>query len=204
MTEKGIYLLNTGIIIIGVPTIGSSVILELAGGKTFMSLPFNNWVWLHLISVLLFSIIICLHIFIHWKDIRFYNWKYKSKITKWLTYLWILTGLSGIPATILFISDHTHNPVGGIHGKFGILLILFALFHIRKRLSWFKGRRTGKAFIPVINPEQCISCGLCLKACPSSVYSRHNKQIRADNPLFCIQCYKCYAKCPRKAISNHN
>ncbi len=50
-----------------------------------------------------------------------------------------------------------------------------------------------------VNPDACISCGKCKKACPMDVDILDNKRSR-KNGTECILCYECKKACPKKAI----
>ena len=58
-----------------------------------------------------------------------------------------------------------------------------------------------------IDYEKCISCEICISACPSQVYSKSDK---ADNKIIfdpekkCILCGQCIAQCPEDAIIYEN
>ncbi|MBQ4335972.1 MAG: DUF362 domain-containing protein [Lentisphaeria bacterium] len=53
---------------------------------------------------------------------------------------------------------------------------------------------------PVLDPEKCISCGLCARMCPPQSLKLHEKY-----PVFdlsnCIRCYCCQEHCPKGAIT---
>lgn len=50
-----------------------------------------------------------------------------------------------------------------------------------------------------VNPDACISCGKCKKACPMDVDLLDIKRSR-KNGTECILCYECKKACPTKAI----
>lgn len=55
---------------------------------------------------------------------------------------------------------------------------------------------------PVIDPELCKICGICVEACP--VKPKALKNIKDKPPIFnydrCIRCYCCQEMCPHKSI----
>jgi ferredoxin len=59
-----------------------------------------------------------------------------------------------------------------------------------------------------IDYEKCISCEICISACPSlEVYSKSNKEdnkIIFDPEKKCILCGQCIAQCPEDAIIYEN
>jgi len=67
--------------------------------------------------------------------------------------------------------------------------------------------KTGgwRTFVPKIDPDKCISCGMCEKVCPEGVIAMlKNKKYDKDKPEvdlnFCKGCGICAEECPAKAI----
>jgi hydrogenase-4 component H len=54
---------------------------------------------------------------------------------------------------------------------------------------------------PVVDKEMCISCGLCVRACPNDAISLDENTKKPRIWLArCIFCGRCAEVCPRKAI----
>ena len=54
--------------------------------------------------------------------------------------------------------------------------------------------------IPVINYQDCISCGICANNCPAKVIKMtNNKPVISTSK--CIRCFCCHELCPKKAIT---
>ena len=54
---------------------------------------------------------------------------------------------------------------------------------------------------PYIKKELCVSCGICIEACPldeKAIFFKKGKP--AYNHRKCIKCYCCQEMCPKKAI----
>lgn len=72
----------------------------------------------------------------------------------------------------------------------------------------FRGKFTAIAFLqplmdkkPFVRKELCVSCGICIQACPleeKAIFFKNGKP--AYNHKKCIKCYCCQEMCPEKAI----
>jgi MinD superfamily P-loop ATPase len=52
----------------------------------------------------------------------------------------------------------------------------------------------------VIDPEDCIGCGICLQMCRFGAVAAHGEKFRVD-PLRCEGCKVCVSFCPQEAIN---
>ena len=80
-------------------------------------------------------------------------------------------------------------------------------------LVWFKGRMFCSEICPVgallgllskvsynkiyIKPDNCVSCGLCARSCPTASIDFKNHIV--DNET-CVKCLKCLTQCPKDTI----
>lgn len=53
--------------------------------------------------------------------------------------------------------------------------------------------------MPWVKQNECIGCGICVKACPAGAISLENNKAVIDQNK-CIHCGKCLSVCPQKAI----
>jgi NADH:ubiquinone oxidoreductase subunit F (NADH-binding)/(2Fe-2S) ferredoxin/Pyruvate/2-oxoacid:ferredoxin oxidoreductase delta subunit len=49
-----------------------------------------------------------------------------------------------------------------------------------------------------IDPDKCVGCLLCLKACPASAIAGERKKAHVIDPAACIKCGACFNVCPAK------
>ena len=48
--------------------------------------------------------------------------------------------------------------------------------------------------------ERCIGCGICVKQCPTEVFSLKEKRAEAHSIHECMACRLCEVICPQKSI----
>jgi pyruvate ferredoxin oxidoreductase delta subunit len=63
--------------------------------------------------------------------------------------------------------------------------------------------KTGdwRSLKPVLDPEKCIKCGLCLMYCPEFCISEKKDGFFRPNFDYCKGCGICANECPKQAIS---
>lgn len=54
---------------------------------------------------------------------------------------------------------------------------------------------------PVINTDDCISCGACVEACPTETLELGDDGAFVAHPENCIACGVCLDSCPTGAIT---
>jgi NAD-dependent dihydropyrimidine dehydrogenase PreA subunit len=54
---------------------------------------------------------------------------------------------------------------------------------------------------PLIDTEECISCGQCVEACPTDVLELGDDSAEVVNEEDCIACASCLEACPTGAIT---
>ena len=81
--------------------------------------------------------------------------------------------------------------------------------NVRRDLMEFLGPLAGpakklcKAILsqtPKIQPERCVGCGICQKACPGKAITLEGGKAKV-HPSSCIRCFCCHELCPQKAVA---
>lgn len=106
-------------------TLVSAIQLEITSGKYVWS------VWVHIALGIALTILSLYHIYLHY---RCGNWfsrfaKNKHTVTRILWWTFLLTSVSGIAATFIWLDGHDHSHLGAVHGKIGFLMALTAIVH---------------------------------------------------------------------------
>jgi uncharacterized protein (DUF362 family)/Pyruvate/2-oxoacid:ferredoxin oxidoreductase delta subunit len=84
------------------------------------------------------------------------------------------------------VSDFVFPPTGH-------LMSMFPGFMRRHARNWLTTR-------PVLHPEMCEMCLICLKNCPAKVITKHGDSLKFDLDK-CIRCFCCQEMCPEGAIT---
>ena len=135
MTKKAkIKICNLSLLVLGVLVLVSGIQLEATSGRLLWN------VWLHILVGILFFIGIVWHIVLHfgWKQWTTRFRKLKSPVTHVLAIAAAVALASAVPATLHWMGDHLHSPVGAVHGKIGFLMLAVAIGHTVKRFRYFK------------------------------------------------------------------
>lgn len=117
---------------------GLTLILMLASGIQLEATAGRYaWlVWVHIALGIILSVLSICHIYLHY---RFSNWfvrfaKNRNKVTRVLWWVFLLTAVSGIAATMQWLVENGHSPIGGVHGKIGFVMVIVAIIHAAKHI----------------------------------------------------------------------
>ena len=93
-------------------------------------------VWAHIILGMVLTVLSLYHIFLHY---RFGNWfsrfaTHRNSATRILWWIFQLTAVSGVAATVIWLDGHEHSHLGAIHGKIGFLMVVLAVIHIARHI----------------------------------------------------------------------
>lgn len=130
-------------------TLGITMLLMLVSGIQLEATSGRYiWtVWLHIILGILLIVLSIYHIYLHYRKS---NWfarfaKNRNASTRILWWVFLLTAVTGIGATISWIGHNQHTPLGGVHGKIGFLMVIIAIIHavrhIRKKKRLARGAK---------------------------------------------------------------
>lgn len=125
-TFSRLKLCNRTLGLVLIMILASGIQLEATSGQYAWS------VWVHIILGLLLSVLSAYHIYLHY---RRSNWfarfaKNKNAVTRILWWVYLLTVVSGIAASIIWLDGNLHSHLGAVHGKIGFLMVVIAIIHI--------------------------------------------------------------------------
>lgn len=128
---------NYSLIIFWIIVLASSIQLEATGSEGVFP------VWFHVVSAVIFSAFVIYHIYLHFRG---GNWfakfsKLKSKVTRVLWWLFLITSVSGIAVFLMWLIHPVHTGFGGVHGKIGFIMLAVAIGHTLKRRKFFAPRK---------------------------------------------------------------
>lgn len=147
------FIINLGLIVFGIATVFSGMLIQIkyhmgnqgniAINDYALGINYQSWSAIHKVSIVILSLLMIYHVKYHWK------W-YKGVISKkliaknqqvlTLALLFVLVAITGlIPWFIdLLKGDEMLRKVFiEIHDKFAIILSIYLILHIIKRLKWF-------------------------------------------------------------------
>lgn len=106
--------------------LASGIQLEVTSGR-------YTWtVWVHIILGILLTILSAYHIFLHYRKSNWFT-RFagnRNAVTRILWWVFLLTVITGIAATVIWIDCHCHSHIGAIHGKLGFLMVIVAIIHV--------------------------------------------------------------------------
>lgn len=120
-------------------TLGFVLILMLASGIQLEATSgIYAWsVWVHIILGILLTILSYYHIYLHY---RRSNWfarfaKNRNSVTRILWWVFLLTAVTGVVATAIWLDGNKHSHLGAVHGKIGFLMVIVALIHAVRNIK---------------------------------------------------------------------
>lgn len=114
-------------------TLGIVLIVMLASGIQLeaTSGQYARSVWAHITLGIVLTALSVWHIYLHYKR---GNWfvrfaKNRNQSTRILWWVLLLTVVTGVVATVVWLIDGSHSHIGAIHGKIGFLMVIVGVIH---------------------------------------------------------------------------
>ena len=112
--------------------------------ETCWGLHYSDCLWIHKSSAITVTLLMGYHILLHfkwYKNVLLKKLMAKNKQVIVLSVIFAIALLSGFTPWLLQLSNSNyllHRFLLEIHDKTGILLIVFLVLHVIKRINWFK------------------------------------------------------------------
>lgn len=105
--------------------LASGIQLEATSGRYAWS------VWAHIALGIVLTVLSVWHVCLHY---RWSDWfarfaKNKNTVTRILWWVFLLTAVTGVVATVVWLASHEHSHIGAIHGKIGFLMVIVGIIH---------------------------------------------------------------------------
>lgn len=132
---------NWSLLVLAILMLASGIQMEASFGADFLGISFPVYMVFHVVVALLMMTAVIWHIWLH------FNWKewvkrfssLKRKDTKILAVVAALVLVSGVVALlVLLLNGMQHNGVGGVHGKIGFCFVALGIYHIIRRIRFYK------------------------------------------------------------------
>ena len=132
---------NWSLLVLAILMLASGIQMEACFGADFLGISFPVYMAFHVVVAFLMTAVVIWHIWLH------FNWKewvkrfssLKRTDTKILAVMSALALVSGIAALlVLLFNGMQHNGVGGVHGKIGFGFVALGIYHIIRRIRFYK------------------------------------------------------------------
>ena len=134
---------NWSLLVLAILMLASGIQMEASFGADFLGFSFPVYMVFHVIVALLMTTAVIWHIWLHfsWKEwVKRFS-ALKRMDTKILAVVAVLVLVSGIVALlVLLFNGMQHNGLGGVHGKIGFIFIAIGIYHIVRRVRFYKNR----------------------------------------------------------------
>ena len=132
---------NWSLLVLAILMLASGIQMEASFGADFLGISFPVYMAFHVVVALLMTAAVIWHIWLHfsWKEwVKRFN-TLKRKDTKILAVVAALVLVSGIAALVVLLFNGTqHGTVGGVHGKIGFAFLAIGLYHIIRRIRFYR------------------------------------------------------------------
>jgi len=147
------FAVNLALLFSGLITAFSGILLQIkfhinhigngVSNDHVFGIGYSEWSAIHKTSIVVFSLFMIFHIYLHWKWYKAIINKRlfaKNKQVLTLTIIFLLVAITGFIPWIIYSTgagDTEREAFIEIHDKLAILLSVYLLLHITKRLKWF-------------------------------------------------------------------
>lgn len=122
---------------VAVLTLASSIQMEVCGGEGLWGFSFPSLMYLHCILGALMFVLVIEHIYLHFGKSNYLAKAKNLKMqTKWLCIVFMILFASSVVVFVRIILLPVHSTIGAVHGKIGLLFLLFCIGHTVKRWKW--------------------------------------------------------------------
>ena len=132
---------NWSLLVLVILMLASGIQMEASFGADFLGIPFPVYMFVHVVIAIMMTAAVIWHIWLHfsWKEwVKRFS-SLKRTDTKILAVVAVLVLVSGIVALlVLLFNGMQHNGLGGVHGKIGFGFIALGIYHIIKRIRFYK------------------------------------------------------------------
>ena len=132
---------NWSLLVLAILMLASGIQMEATAGANFLGISFPVYMVFHVVIALLMTAAVIWHIWLHfsWKEWVKRFKTLKRMDTKILTVVAVLVLVSGIAALlVLLFNGMQHHGVGGVHGKIGFAFLALGIYHIIRRILFYK------------------------------------------------------------------
>jgi hypothetical protein len=144
------FIINIGLLFLGFSTVFSGLLIQFQyhignhGRDNYsLGLDYSSWSYIHKFSIVILSVFAVFHISQHWKWYKTVIGKgllSKNKQVITLTIIFVVVAITGfVPWIIDMVGGNELSRKGFIefHDKIAIILSIYFILHIIKRLKWF-------------------------------------------------------------------
>ena len=132
---------NWSLLVFAILMLASGIQMEATAGADFLGIAFPAYMVFHVVVAVLMTVAVFWHIWLHfsWKEWVKRFAALKKRDTKALAILAAFVLITGIVALLLLLfNGMQHNGIGGIHGKIGFVFLAVGLYHVFKRIWFYK------------------------------------------------------------------
>jgi len=138
--KETLRLCDIALLIVAILVLASSIQMEASKGEDFAGIPFVGYMIVHVVLAIAMFALVIYHLYLHfgWKEWIAKLRKTPKRATRILSVVTLIALLTGVAAFIVLMVNMRHTSLGGVHGKFGFLMIVIALGHTIKRIRFLK------------------------------------------------------------------